>query len=98
MSDMLETFVRKGIENEIKTNYPHIQHPAGMYAKIVQVKTDNEKYVYTLKILDKTMNTNEDFPEIPGVKTDIAFEKGDIAVVLLLYGGSGVFILGRYET
>lgn len=52
MSDMLETFVRKGIENEIKTNYPHIQHPAGMYAKIVQVKTDNEKYVYTLKILD----------------------------------------------
>ena len=51
-----------------------------------------------LKILDKTMNTNEDFPEIPGVKTDIAFEKGDIAVVLLLYGGSGVFILGRYET
>ena len=32
MSDMLETFVRKGIENEIKTNYPHIQHPAGMYA------------------------------------------------------------------
>ena len=37
MSDMLETFVRKGIENEIKTNYPHIQHPAGMYAKIVQV-------------------------------------------------------------
>ena len=41
MSDMLETFVRKEIENEIKTNYPHIQHPAGMYAKIVQVKTKN---------------------------------------------------------
>lgn len=30
MSDMLETFVRKEITNEIKTNYPHIQYPAGM--------------------------------------------------------------------
>lgn len=53
MSDMLETFVRKGIENEIKTNYPHIQHPAGMYAKIVQVKTDNENMCTLSKFLTK---------------------------------------------
>ena len=91
MSDMLETFVRKGIENEIKTKYPHIQHPAGMYAKVVQVKTDNEKYVYTLKILDKT------FPEIPNVKSSIKARKEDIVAVLLLYGGSDVFVLGRCE-
>lgn len=94
MSDMLETFVRKGIENEIKTNYPHIQHPAGMYAKIVQVKTDNEKYVYTLKILDKTLNVDNDFPEIPNVKSSIRAQKEDIVAVLLLYGGSDVFVLG----
>lgn len=97
MSDMLETFVRKEIENEIKTNYPHIQHPAGMYAKVVQVKTDNEKYVYTLKILDKTLNVDNDFPEIPNVKSSIKAQKEDIVVVLLLYGGSDVFILGRCE-
>ena len=97
MSDMLETFVRKGIENEIKTNYPHIQHPAGMYAKIVHVKTDNEKYVYTLKILDKTLNVNNDFPEIPNVKSSIKAQKEDIVAVLLLYGGSDVFVLGRCE-
>lgn len=97
MSDMLETFVRKEIENEIKTNYPHIQHPAGMYAKIVQVKTDNEKYVYTLKILDKTLNVDNDFPEIPNVRSSIQVQKDDIVVVLLLYGGSDVFILGRCE-
>ena len=94
---MLETFVRKGIENEIKTNYPHIQHPAGMYAKIVQVKTDNEKYVYTLKILDKTLNVDNDFPEIPNVKSSIRAQKEDIVAVLLLYGGSDVFVLGRCE-
>ena len=98
MSDMLEVFVKKTMEKEIKENYPHIQNPPGMYAKVVRVTETAGTYTCVLKILDKTMNTNEDFPEIPGVKTDIAFEKGDIAVVLLLYGGSGVFILGRYET
>lgn len=95
MSDMLETFVRKGIENEIKTNYPHIQHPAGMYAKIVQVKTDNEKYVYTLKILDKTLNVDNDFPEIPNVKSSIRAQKKTLwlyfyymeEVMYLFWGG-----------
>ncbi len=98
MSDMLEGFVKKTMQTEIKENYPHMQHPSGMYAKIVRVTENDGKYTCVLKILDKTMDTDEDFPEIPGVKTGIAFEKGDIAVVLLLYGGSGVFILGRYET
>ena len=97
MSDMLETFVRKGITNEIKTNYPHIQYPAGMYARIVQAKQDGEKYMYTLKILDKTLNVDNDFPEIPNVRSSIQIQKDDIVVVLLLYGGSDVFILGRCE-
>ena len=68
-----------------------------MYAKVVQVKTDNEKYVYTLKILDKTLNVDNDFPEIPNVKSSIRAQKEDIVVVLLLYGGSDVFVLGRCE-
>ena len=98
MSDMLEVFVKKTMEKEIKENYPHIQNPPGMYAKVVRVTETAGTYTCVLKIHDKTMNTNEYFPEEPGEKTEIAFEKGDIAVVLLLYGGSGVFILGRYET
>ena len=60
-------------------------------------KTDNEKYVYTLKILDKTLNVDNDFPEIPNVKSSIMAQKEDIVVVLLLYGGSDVFVLGRCE-
>ena len=75
MSDMLETFVRKEITNEIKTNYPHIQYPAGMYARIVQAKQDGEKYMYTLKILDKTLNVDNDFPEIPNVRSAYRYRK-----------------------
>lgn len=29
MSDMLEVFVKKTMEKEIKENYPHIQNPPG---------------------------------------------------------------------
>ncbi len=97
MSDMLHTFVKKELEKQIQENYPHMRHPSGMYAKITQAREDNGRYVCTLKILDKAMNIDNDFPEIPNVKTDIPFQQGDVAVLLLLYGGSGVFILGRYE-
>lgn len=53
--------------------------------------------MYTLKILDKTLNVDNDFPEIPNVRSSIQVQKDDIVVVLLLYGGSDVFILGRCE-
>lgn len=98
MSDMLQTFVKKEMEKQIRENYPHVQHPSGMYAKVVQVKEINGKYACTLKILDRAMNIDNDFPEIPNVKTDIELKQGDIAVILLLYGESIVFILGRYES
>ena len=95
MSDMLKSFVEKEMARQIKEKYPHIQYPSGMFAKVVQIQQNNEKYICTLKILDRTLNDDENFPEIPNVKTEIALEKGDIAVVLLLYGGSDVMILGR---
>lgn len=97
MSDMLQTFVKKEMEKLIQEKYPHVQHPSGMYAKVVQSKEINGRYLCTLKILDKAMNTDKDFPEIPNVKTDIELKQGDIAVIHLLYGGSIVFILGRYD-
>ena len=97
MSDMLQTFVKKEMEKQIQVKYPHIQHPSGMYANVVQVKNTSGKCVCTLKILDKAMNIDHDFPEIPNVKTEVKLEQGDIAVILLLYDGSAVFVLGRYE-
>ena len=93
MSGMMETFVKKTMEDLIKKKYPHLQYPLGMYARVVGVQDDR----YTLKILDKNMNDNNDFPEIPNVKSEIELQKNDIAVVLLLYGGNGFHILGRHE-
>lgn len=98
MSDMLHTFVKKELEKQIQENYPHMRNPSGMYAKVTQVREESGKYVCTLKILDKIMNVDNDVPEIPNVRTDIPLHQGDIAVILFLYGGSGVFVLGRYES
>ena len=98
MSGLLEDFTRSAIGQEIKANYPHIEHPQGVYAKVVYAVKDGEKYTCVLKILDRAMNPDNSFPEIPGVRTDIKVSTGDTVVLLLLYGGSGFYILGRYET
>lgn len=95
MSDMLRTFVNKEMEKQIREKYPHMQHPSGMYANIIRIKESNGKYVCTLRILDEAMNADNDFPEIPDVETDIELKQGDTAAILLLYGGSSVFVLGR---
>ena len=97
MSDMLETFVKKEMAKQIKEKYPHVQHPSGMCARVIKTQESGKLFKYTLKILDKTMNDDNDFPEIPNVKSSIELQKDDIAVVILLYGGSGFFILGRYD-
>lgn len=97
MSNMLQGFVEKEMKKQIQKKYPHMQHPSGMYASIVQAKEIDGKYVCTLKLLDKAMNIDNDFPAIPNVKTNIKLRQGDVAVILLLYGGSSVFVLGRYE-
>ncbi len=97
MSDMLRMFVKKEIEKQIQEKYPHVQHPLGVYANVVQVEEINGKYVCTLKILDNARNIDNDFPEIPNVKTDIELKEGDVAVILLLYDGNDVFVLGRHD-
>ena len=95
MSDMLKTFVKKELEEQIKSKYPHIKYPVGMYAKVMQVKNSNGILECTLKILDKNLNEDNVFSEIPGVKTEVELKQGDIAIILLLYGGSQVWVLGR---
>ena len=97
MAGLLEDFTKTTIEQEIKTNYPHIEHPAGVYAKVVFSAEDNGKYICVIRILDRSMNIDKSFPEIPGVKTDIKVKAGDRVVVLMLYGGNDFYILGRYN-
>ena len=97
MSGLLGDFTKSAIGQEIKTNYPHIEHPAGVYAKVVYVSEDNGKYTCVIRILDRSMNIDKSFPEIPGVKTDIKIHNGDTVILLMLYGGSAFYILGRYD-
>ncbi len=97
MSDMLQSFVQGELDRQIKDRYPHIQHPAGLYARIVQAVETDHGYNCIIRILDTAWNTDEDFPEIPSVFTDLPVKTGDVVVVLLLYGGTGVFVLGKYR-
>jgi hypothetical protein len=97
LSDMLKNFVEVNMEQILREKYPHIRHPAGVYARVVNAREKNGTYTCTVQILDSGMNRNTDFPEIPGVTTKISLQAGDIAVALLMYGGCDVFIIGRYE-
>lgn len=94
MSDMLREFVNQALDEQMAEKYAHVRHPAGVYARVVRMKQEGESYVYTVRILDAAMNVDADFPEIPGVKSDIEFVIGDVVVVLLLYGNN-VYVIGR---
>lgn len=96
MADMLGLFVKQELDKEISENYPHLRHPTCVYASVSNVTVENDMNVCTLKILDKNMNADNDYPEIPSVKTSVNLSVGDIAVVILLYGECYPWILGRY--
>lgn len=95
MSDMMKQFVAQGLSQQIKANYPHMQYPPFIYAKAVNVRSVDENYEATLKILDKNRQADSRFPEVPKVVTDIAVSKGDVVVVALLYGELNPYIVGR---
>ena len=79
MSNMMQKFVEQELENQIKQNYPHMQYPPGLYARVVSVKKKGDSR----------------FPEVPGVKTDILILKNDIVAVVLMYGECSPYIIGR---
>lgn len=95
MSDMMKQFVAQELEQQIKGNYPHLQYPPLMYAKVVHVQGDMPSREVTIKILDKNKQPDSRFPEVPKVKTDICVEKGDIVTIALLYGELNPYVLGR---
>lgn len=97
MSDMIKKIVIATMDDQIATQYPHLQNPSCMYARVTkatQIVLGN--YKVSLKILDKIKNIDTNFPEVPLVSTTISFEIGDIAIVTLLYGECNPFIIGRY--
>ena len=95
MSDMMKMFVEQELQNQIKENYPHMQYPPGLYAKVVSVRQNGELYEATLKILDKNKQPDIRFPEVPKVKTDIPVLKNEIVAIVLMYGECKPYIIGR---
>lgn len=96
MSDMMKQFVKQELSQQIKNNYPHMQYPSFLYAKVVNVVHQKEgQFEATLKILDKNKQIDSHFPEVPGVITDIVVTKGEVVVIALLYGEMNPYIIGR---
>ncbi|MFW5435204.1 hypothetical protein [Paenibacillus apiarius] len=91
---MLADMVNILIDKRIKEKYPHIQLSAGMLAEITKTQIGTDIHEYNLKCLDESRNINDQFPEIPGVKSNLKFEVGDIVAVLLMYGQLDVYIIG----
>ena len=86
---------KQELQNQIKENYPHMQYPPGLYAKVVSVRQNGELYEATLKILDKNKQPDIRFPEVPKVKTDIPVLKNEIVAIVLMYGECKPYIIGR---
>ena len=84
MSDMMKMFVEQELQNQIKENYPHMQYPPGLYAKVVSVRQNGELYEATIKILDKNKQPDIRFPEVPKVKTDIPVLKNESVAIVLI--------------
>lgn len=97
MSDLFRTAVQKIVRDMMLKTYPHMLHPSCMYAEVEDVKKDGDIFIASLKILDKIMRKDERFPEIPNVRTQLEIKKGDVVVVMMLYGEGIPHIVGRCE-
>ncbi|SHI88136.1 hypothetical protein [Lutispora thermophila] len=92
---MLEEMVKSVIAKQLAADFPHLQLPGLMRAKVIRASFNGEWYEYSLKILDKTGEIDERFPEIPGVFSKINVEPGKTVAVGLLYGELNPCIIGE---
>lgn len=114
---MLDELIRN-IVKQMKEDYPQLECPGAMKAKIVSAKkTDEtykrsiflkdvtagekreyeielERYVYSVRILDNTGNTLEDYPVLPGIKSRDVYEVGEMVTVVFTGGEINPVIVG----
>lgn len=97
MGGMLKEMIENTLDELIDGKYPHLKNPQAVQASICQVEGIHEgRWKATLKILDKSGEVDLDYPEIPGVLTDMELQVGDIVTVVLLYGECIPYIVGRW--
>lgn len=94
----LKTFVKKAVMELIKEEYPHLLYPATVVGMVNAVVQTNGGYVYTIGVLSPSGNLDDDYPEIPGVTSEMAYEPGEKVAVAFLYGSIRPYIMGRVIT
>ena len=92
---MLEEMVKSVISKQLAADFPHLQLPAVMRAKVTRAASSGEWFEYSLKIIDKTGEIDERFPEIPGVLSKLQVESGKTVAIGLLYGELNPCIIGE---
>lgn len=92
---MLEEFVTTVIKKLMKTEFPHLEHPAAMYARVTKRTELGGYYEYNLKILDKDKQVDSRFPELPRIRSKQGHEVGDVVAVAMLYGELNPYIVGE---
>ena len=80
--DKLKNYVKTVIKDYLKKELPHTTLPGAMVAVV--------------KILDRNLQEDKNFPEIPSVASNVECEKGELVVVVFLYGIIAPYIVGRY--
>jgi hypothetical protein len=92
---MVEEMVKSVLLKTLTTDFPFLQLPDFMKARVTRATEIGEWYEYNLKILDKTGVIDERFPEIPGVLSKVYVEAGKTVAVGLLYGELNPYIIGE---
>lgn len=92
---MLKECVINIVNELIQNEYSHAELPGTMYARITRAENQSDYYVYNLKILDENRNVNEEYAEIPNVRSKDYYETGSIVAIVLPYGKLNVFIVGE---
>lgn len=92
----LEQFVKSAITRIFAVDYPHLKLPAVVYATVTETKElSNNWYEYTLRVIDRFGNTDDTFPELPGIRSKIQLDFGAIAAIGLAYGDVEPVIIGE---
>ncbi len=91
---MLADVIKKQVENTIENKYGHAKTPQIVLCKVTNV-LGNE---VNLKVLNENGVVDDSFAELPKVKVNRVYEKGDVVIVLFLYGKlERAYVFAKYE-
>lgn len=78
---MLREIIQREIKNTMNGQYLHATIPQVVLAKVTKGGSS-----INLKILDEFENIDSNYAEIPEIKTNTTYERGDIVIIAFLYG------------